>query len=88
MRAELFDEALAPCGRSGWIPTCRSAEPTSKRPGPCGRRVQSNAATRLRCLDELAGYGANWAVVQVDGSSPQAAADFIKAFGEAVITAG
>jgi probable F420-dependent oxidoreductase len=38
-------------------------------------------------LDELAGYGANWAVVQVDGSSPQAATDFTKAFGEAVITA-
>ncbi|OMC41347.1 LLM class F420-dependent oxidoreductase [Mycobacterium sp. GA-1841] len=32
-------------------------------------------------LDELAGHGATWAVVHVDGSSPQAALDYIKAFG-------
>jgi hypothetical protein len=36
----------------------------------------------------LAGFGANWAVVQVDGSNPQAASDFIKAFGGAVIASG
>jgi probable F420-dependent oxidoreductase len=36
-------------------------------------------------LDELAGYGADWAVVHVDGSSPEAAGDYIRAFGEAVI---
>lgn len=39
----------------------------------------------LEVLDELAGYGANWTVVHVDGSSPQAALDFITFFGEAVI---
>ena len=33
-------------------------------------------------LAELAGHGATWAVVHVDGSSPQAALDYIKAFGE------
>jgi len=38
-------------------------------------------------LDELAGHGANWAVAHVDGSSPRAACDYIKAFGEAVIGA-
>ncbi len=36
-------------------------------------------------LDELAGHGANWAVAHVDGSSPQAALDYIAAFGEIVI---
>lgn len=36
-------------------------------------------------LDELAGYGANWAVVHTDGSSPRAAVDYITAFGETVI---
>lgn len=36
-------------------------------------------------LDELAGYGANWAVVHVDGASPHAALDFIRAFGDAVV---
>lgn len=36
-------------------------------------------------LDELAGHGANWVVVHVDGSSPVAATDFIAALGEAVI---
>lgn len=35
-------------------------------------------------LAELAGHGATWAVVHVDGSSPQAAVDYIKAFGEAM----
>lgn len=43
----------------------------------------------LRCatqtLADLAGYGATWAVVHVDGSSPQAALDYLKAFGEAII---
>ncbi|WP_166903941.1 LLM class F420-dependent oxidoreductase [Mycobacterium sp. DL440] len=32
-------------------------------------------------LAELAGHGATWAVVHVDGSSPQSALDYIKAFG-------
>lgn len=36
-------------------------------------------------LAELAEYGATWAVVHVDGSSPQAALDYIKAFGETMI---
>lgn len=36
-------------------------------------------------LDELAGHGANWAVAHVDGSSPQAAIDYIAAFGETLI---
>lgn len=35
-------------------------------------------------LAELAGHGATWAVVHVDGSSPQAAVEYIKAFGEAM----
>lgn len=39
----------------------------------------------LDTLDELAGYGATWAVVHVDGSSPQAALDFIRAFGQTVV---
>lgn len=39
-------------------------------------------------LAELASYGANWAVVHVDGSSPGAATDFIQAFGDAVISTG
>ncbi|MGA5545688.1 TIGR03619 family F420-dependent LLM class oxidoreductase [Mycobacterium sp. NPDC051198] len=33
-------------------------------------------------LAELAGHGATWAVVHVDCSSPDAALDYIKAFGE------
>jgi alkanesulfonate monooxygenase SsuD/methylene tetrahydromethanopterin reductase-like flavin-dependent oxidoreductase (luciferase family) len=45
-------------------------------------------ATSLRhaqeVLAELAGHGATWAVVHVDGSSPAAALDYIKAFGEAM----
>ncbi|PIB79342.1 LLM class flavin-dependent oxidoreductase [Mycobacterium celatum] len=39
----------------------------------------------LDVLDELASYGATWAVVHVDGSSPRAALDFITFFGEAVV---
>jgi len=39
-------------------------------------------------LDELGAYGATSAVGQADGSTPQAAADFIKAFGEAVVACG
>ncbi|MED5811990.1 LLM class F420-dependent oxidoreductase [Mycolicibacterium sp. 050232] len=35
-------------------------------------------------LAELAGHGATWAVIHVDGRSPQAAVDYIKAFGEAM----
>lgn len=35
-------------------------------------------------LAELAGHGATWAVVHVDGSGPDAALDYIKAFGEAM----
>ncbi|TMS51653.1 TIGR03619 family F420-dependent LLM class oxidoreductase [Mycobacterium sp. DBP42] len=33
-------------------------------------------------LAELEGHGATWAVIHVDGSGPQAALDYIKAFGE------
>ncbi|OBG86539.1 LLM class F420-dependent oxidoreductase [Mycobacterium sp. E802] len=33
-------------------------------------------------LADLAGHGATWAVVHVDGSSPQAALDYITAFGD------
>ena len=36
-------------------------------------------------LDELAGYGATWAVVHVDGSSVGAAVDYIKEFGETIV---
>ncbi|MGV0741906.1 LLM class F420-dependent oxidoreductase [Mycolicibacterium sp. XJ870] len=36
-------------------------------------------------LAELAGLGATWAVVHVDGTSPQAALDYVKAFGEIMI---
>lgn len=36
-------------------------------------------------LAELAALGATWAVVHVDGASPQAALDYIKAFGEAIV---
>ncbi len=35
-------------------------------------------------LAELAGHGATWAVVHVDGSSTRAALDYVKAFGEAL----
>ncbi|BBZ61598.1 LLM class F420-dependent oxidoreductase [Mycolicibacterium monacense] len=41
-----------------------------------------------RRLDEFAAAGANWAVVHVDGSSPEAAIDFIRTFGEQFITEG
>lgn len=37
-------------------------------------------------LDDLERRGATWAVVHVDGSSPEAAANFIKTFGEVVIS--
>ena len=52
--------------------------------------LDDDASLQHACdvLDELAGFGANWAVVQVDGSNPQAASDFIKAFREAVIATG
>lgn len=33
-------------------------------------------------LHELESHGATWAVIHVDGSSPQAALDYLKAFGE------
>ncbi|MBU9764320.1 TIGR03619 family F420-dependent LLM class oxidoreductase [Mycobacterium sp. TNTM28] len=33
-------------------------------------------------LAELAGYGATWALVHTDGTSPRAALDYLKAFGE------
>ncbi|MFE3543901.1 TIGR03619 family F420-dependent LLM class oxidoreductase [Nocardia sp. NPDC059177] len=36
-------------------------------------------------VDDLAKRGATWAVVHVDGSGPAAAAEFVRAFGEAVI---
>lgn len=45
-----------------------------------------SAVRRTRdMLDELAGYGATWAVVHVDGSSLQAALDYIEAFGDTII---
>lgn len=47
-----------------------------------------DAASLRRASDtlaELTGHGATWAVVHVDGSSPQAALDYIKAFGAEVI---
>jgi hypothetical protein len=49
--------------------------------------ARSHASLQHACdvLDELAEYGATWAVVRVDGSSPQGTAYFIKAFGEVVI---
>lgn len=37
-------------------------------------------------LAELAGLGATWAVVHVGGTSPQDALDYIKAFGEVVMS--
>ena len=36
-------------------------------------------------LAELAEHGATWAVVHVDGASPQSALDYMRAFGELVI---
>lgn len=42
----------------------------------------------LDMLSELAGHGAMWAVAHVDPSSPQAACEYIDAFGEAVIAGG
>jgi hypothetical protein len=52
--------------------------------------IDDPASLQRACdvLDELAAYGATSAVVQADGSSPQAAVDFIKAFGEAVVVRG
>ncbi|MEV5832676.1 TIGR03619 family F420-dependent LLM class oxidoreductase [Nocardia sp. NPDC052112] len=41
--------------------------------------------TALAYLDDLEKRGAGWAVVHVDGSSPEAAADFVRTFGEVVI---
>ncbi|MGW6117851.1 TIGR03619 family F420-dependent LLM class oxidoreductase [Nocardia sp. NPDC055165] len=38
-------------------------------------------------LDDLEKRGATWAVVHVDGSSPAAATEFVKTFGEVVIAA-
>lgn len=45
---------------------------------------QASLSNARQTLDELAGHGATWAVVHVDGASPQAALDYIKAFGEAM----
>jgi probable F420-dependent oxidoreductase len=39
-------------------------------------------------LGELAGHGANWAVAHVQSPTPRAAADYLDAFGEAVIAGG
>ncbi|MBP1820348.1 TIGR03619 family F420-dependent LLM class oxidoreductase [Mycobacterium sp. OAE908] len=52
--------------------------------------IDDPASLQRACdvLDELGAYGATSAVVQADGSSPQAAVDFIKAFGEAVVARG
>ena len=36
-------------------------------------------------LDELAAYGATWAVIRAGGSCPRAATDFVEAFGATVI---
>jgi probable F420-dependent oxidoreductase len=45
-----------------------------------------SAVRRTRdMLDELAGYGATWAVVHIDGASVGTAVDYIKAFGETII---
>lgn len=45
-----------------------------------------NSLRRTReFLDEVHGYGATWAVVHVDGTSPYRAVDYIEAFGEAMI---
>ena len=45
-----------------------------------------SAVRRTRdTLDELAGYGATWAVVHVDGSNIGTAVDYIKEFGETII---
>ncbi|OYN81842.1 LLM class F420-dependent oxidoreductase [Mycolicibacterium sphagni] len=38
-------------------------------------------------LGELAAHGANWAVAHVEADTPQAATDYLDAFGEAVIAA-
>lgn len=53
----------------------------------CPHTDLDDAASLRRALDtlaELSEHGATWAVVHVDGSSPQAALDYIKAFGEAM----
>lgn len=53
----------------------------------CPHTDLDDAASLRRARDtlaELTGHGATWAVVHVDGSSPQAALDYIKAFGEAM----
>lgn len=55
----------------GGVPTYRS-------------RRRGLAAPRARGSCELAGHGATWAVVHVDGSDSQASLDYIKAFGEAM----
>ncbi|MGD2288505.1 hypothetical protein ACP8W9_08225 [Mycolicibacterium nivoides] len=53
----------------------------------CPHTDLDDAASLRRARDalaELTGHGATWAVVHVDGSSPQGALDYIKAFGEAM----
>jgi len=49
--------------------------------------LDDESAVRRTCdmLDELADYGATWAVVHVDGSSVGAAVDYIREFGETII---
>ncbi|MGV0814113.1 TIGR03619 family F420-dependent LLM class oxidoreductase [Mycolicibacterium boenickei] len=46
---------------------------------------ESSLRHARQTLAELAGHGATWAVVHVDGTSPQAALDYIKAFGAEMI---
>jgi hypothetical protein len=46
--------------------------------------AQTVAAAR-EYLDDLRKRGAGWAVVHVDGSSPEAAVAFVRRFGEVVI---
>lgn len=48
----------------------------------------ASLASAHETLEELGEYGATWAVIHVDGSSPTAAVEFIEAFGETVIAAG
>ncbi|MGE2712715.1 TIGR03619 family F420-dependent LLM class oxidoreductase [Mycolicibacterium litorale] len=55
---------------------------------PFGFDDETSLRLARRALDEFAAVGATWAVVHVDGSSPEAAIEFIRAFGEQVITEG
>ncbi|WKG05461.1 LLM class F420-dependent oxidoreductase [Mycolicibacterium sp. HK-90] len=45
---------------------------------------ESSLRRAREVLAELEGHGATWAVIHVDGGSPQAALDYIEAFGKAM----